>query len=93
MWQDLLPERWEACDDRQAALEAGDGFRCGGNGVMEKRRARWYPGQAGRAIWTYQFRLHSHSSLGVGGCRLAPEKRKVFLSDGRMFPDFQDVNL
>lgn len=33
MWQDLLPERWEARDDRQAALEAGDGFRCAGNGM------------------------------------------------------------
>ena len=26
MWQDLLPERWDACDDRQAALEASTGL-------------------------------------------------------------------
>ena len=91
MWQDLLPERWEACDDRQAALEAGDGFRCGGTGVMEKRRAKWYPG-AGACDLDLSVSI-AYASLGVGGCRLAPEKRKVFLSDGRMFPDFQDVNL
>ena len=55
-------------------------FRCGGNGVMEKGRAKWYPGREISDVDLSVFRLRIHILHWVleDDGRLAPEKRNIF---------------